>query len=999
MLEYKTTTPVCLIIFKRAELTQRLFDVVRQVQPPKLLVIADGPRLDRPEEEKKCKEVRKIIDTVDWDCEILKNYADRNLGLKHRVASGLDWVFETVEEAIILEDDCLPDVTFFRFCEELLKYYRYTEEVMVITGTNFFFGYQPTPDSYYFSRYIDCWGWATWRRAWQHFDFEMQEWPKLREQNWLEELFPEPQVVAQWKNIFEATYQGYINSWAYRWKFACWRRNGLTIVPEKNLVSNLGFNQEGTNTQLSSGLLDGIPNESMGFPLKHPTEVERNDWVDYLTQKIVFELNFSVLIPDLITTFWNWTESQIEEKHQTLIKGLKNSWNFKWLVSSFIDNKKREEINTMITTNTENSSKEIQSLLVAMLYAYPHQFPIQYYWSRIPQWLLPDYLKFSFMPPGLYQEVGEANQYLKYLECWMNYISSIIENNPYSEISQQILYYFQKSSNFHCLYQTDAKLKNLYTKRSKLIEKWCLLQGQSVDYTFAPRLPERAKIRLGILADNFGLKPDTFLSLPGYKNLNRDRFEIVLYSIQATGDRLERYCSGHADVGVQLPEDLPSTIKKIREEDLDILWINGTTTEEVNNLTLLANFRLARIQIIGSYSGLNPQISTIDYYLSGHLLELEKTDESTICLSGIGKTIDFGCEQRGIPSRSFDRETLGIANNALVYVYGGDNQAITPEVEETWVKILSEVPDSTLLLYSSVLRPVPKMLLAAWKQRLQMTLKQQNISEDRVVFVADVRSHTDIQALLKQADIYLSPYPYTDLVSLVEPLLTNLPVVVMEGKHSHTRLGAALLEEMEMSSWISKDETAYLEIAVALGKDFQLREQYSYQIQQAMQKTPCFLDSELYSSEIESRLVEVFENYQRSEIKENLRLGKINLIVFPDWSQPEDILLSDLAMALNAVMSHRQKDDMTLLVETSKINDEDADAAISAVIMGLLMEEDSDRVEGLEICLTGSLGFLQLKALYPQLQGRLSLEYESSIPELLSSVPTYSLEQFLETQF
>ncbi|MDJ1172668.1 hypothetical protein [Roseofilum capinflatum] len=999
MLEYKTTTPVCLIIFRRAKLTQRLFDVVRQVQPPKLLVIADGPRLDQPGEAQKCEETRKIIDTVDWDCEILKNYADQNLGLKHRVASGLDWVFETVEEAIILEDDCLPDITFFRFCEELLSHYRNTEEVMVITGTNFFFGYQPTPESYYFSRYIDCWGWATWRRAWQHFDFEMEEWPRLREKNWLQELFPEPQVVAQWTKIFEATYQGYINSWAYRWKFACWRRNGLTIVPEKNLVSNLGFNQEGTNTQLSNGLLDGIPYQSMMFPLKHPAQLECNNWVDYLTQKIVFELDFSILIPELMKTFSNFSESEIEESHKTIIKGLRNSWKIKILFSTFMDNKKREEINIMMTTNTENQSKEIQSLLVGMLYAYPHQLPIQYDWSRIPQWLLPDYLKFSFMPPGLYQEVGEANQYRNYLECWMNYISSIIESNPSSKISQQIVYYFQKLSNFRCLYQTDTNLNDLYIKRAKLMEYWCMLPGHSVDYTFAPRLPERSKIRLGILSGNFGLKPDTFLSLPAYKHLNRDRFEIALYSIQATGDRLERYCSGHADVGVQLPEDLPNTIQKIREEDLDILWIAGTTTEEVNYLSVLANFRLARIQILGSYSGLNPQIRNIDYYLSGDLLESEEINDSTINLSQIGQAIDFGCETWGIPSRSFDRETLGITGSSVVYIYGGESQAITPEVEKTWVKILKEVPDSILLLYSTVTRPVPKMLLAAWKQRLRMTLKQQDVSEERVIWVSDVNSHTDLQALLKQTDIYLSPYPYTDLISLVEPLLTNLPVVVMEGKHSHTRLGAALLEAMEMSSWIAQDETSYFEKAVALGTDFQLREQYGHQIQQAMQGMPHFLDSWSYSSEIESRLVEVFEKYQLSEIKQNLRLGQINLIIFPDWSQPEDILLSDLAMALKTVISHGQKDDMTLLVETNNVSDEDADAAISTVIMGLLIEDNIDQAEGLEICLTGSLGPLQLQALYPQLQGRLSLECESSIPKLLSSVSAYSLEEFLETQF
>ncbi|MFM7711944.1 MAG: glycosyltransferase family 2 protein, partial [Microcystis sp.] len=139
--------------------TARVFEAIRQAKPPKLLVVADGPRADRADDIEKCKAARAIIEGVDWDCEVLTNYSDVNLGCKNRVSSGLNWVFDTVEEAIILEDDCVPDPTFFRFCEELLEYYRHDQRIMVISGNNFQFGKKRTGYSYYFSVYTHCWGW------------------------------------------------------------------------------------------------------------------------------------------------------------------------------------------------------------------------------------------------------------------------------------------------------------------------------------------------------------------------------------------------------------------------------------------------------------------------------------------------------------------------------------------------------------------------------------------------------------------------------------------------------------------------------------------------------------------------------------------------------------------------------------------------------------------------------------------------------------------------
>jgi cephalosporin hydroxylase len=288
--EYSKTnqlkTPVCLMIFNRPDTTQQVFNVIRQVKPEKLLVIADGPRLDVVGEVEKCAATRAIINQVDWDCEVLTNYSEINLGCRHRVSSGLNWVFNTVEEAIILEDDCLPDVTFFRFCEELLERYRHDPKIMAISGNNFQFGDNDQQTSYYFSRYNHIWGWATWRRAWKLYDLEMKLWPSTRENKGLEKILENPKVVAYWSNIFQGAYEGF-NTWDYAWTFACWVHGGLTILPNVNLVSNIGFREDATHTTNESPLAN-LPTKPMSFPLQHPNVMMRNARSDNLTEAIMF---------------------------------------------------------------------------------------------------------------------------------------------------------------------------------------------------------------------------------------------------------------------------------------------------------------------------------------------------------------------------------------------------------------------------------------------------------------------------------------------------------------------------------------------------------------------------------------------------------------------------------------------------------------------------------------------------------------------------------------
>lgn len=262
-------TPVAFFIFNRVDTTNKVFEAIRFAKPTNLLVVADGPRTDIPDDIEKCSATRAIIDRVDWDCEILTNYSDVNLGCKHRVSSGLDWVFDMVEEAIILEDDCLPDPTFFRFCDELLNLYRDDERIMHIGGISFLCSSNNLEYSYYFSKYTQVWGWATWRRSWKYYDVEMKLWPLVRNSEWLSAIINEKKEAIVRTKIWDSTYNGECDSWAYQWLFAVLTQNGMSILPKVNLISNIGFSQEATHTKINpSGA--NLQKFSLTFPLIHP---------------------------------------------------------------------------------------------------------------------------------------------------------------------------------------------------------------------------------------------------------------------------------------------------------------------------------------------------------------------------------------------------------------------------------------------------------------------------------------------------------------------------------------------------------------------------------------------------------------------------------------------------------------------------------------------------------------------------------------------------------
>ncbi len=280
---------VAFIIFNRPDTTEKVFNEIAKAKTRKLFVIADGPRSDHPDDIEQCAASRANIDRVDWECEVLKNYSDVNLGCGLRPATGISWVFKQVDKAIILEDDCLPNPTFFRFCEELLEKYNNDEWIMQICGMNTQFEDKNISYSYYFSRITMTWGWATWSRAWQYYDMDIKLWPELCKTSWLLNILEDYQAVEFFKKIFDAAYinSSKVDYWDYQWSFTFWAQNGLSIMPNNNLISNIGFREDATHTHNTNSRWANIPIKEIIFPLKHPPFIVRNNEADqfYISQQ------------------------------------------------------------------------------------------------------------------------------------------------------------------------------------------------------------------------------------------------------------------------------------------------------------------------------------------------------------------------------------------------------------------------------------------------------------------------------------------------------------------------------------------------------------------------------------------------------------------------------------------------------------------------------------------------------------------------------------------
>jgi hypothetical protein len=236
--------PILLVIFNRPDLTLKIINRLREIRPRKIFIAADGPR--NQFEVELIEKTRKTIQYIDWECKIETNFQLSNLGCGRAVSTAISWFFEHNEFGVILEDDCLPDPSFFKFCSALLIKYLFDSEIMMIGGNNFLNNSLHINSTYFFSQYPHIWGWATWRRAWALYEFEIQDL----------DIFGNVILPKAYKTNRQRRYlfnhlklvrDGEIDTWDYQWTYAILKNKGLSITPSSNLVINLGFTNQATH--------------------------------------------------------------------------------------------------------------------------------------------------------------------------------------------------------------------------------------------------------------------------------------------------------------------------------------------------------------------------------------------------------------------------------------------------------------------------------------------------------------------------------------------------------------------------------------------------------------------------------------------------------------------------------------------------------------------------------------------------------------------------------
>lgn len=279
-------TAVALFVYNRPTQAEQTFAKIKAYRPLTLFVLSDGPK-DTDADRLNVAKTREIFTQIDWPCDVVYRYSKSNLGCRESITTGLTFIFDRVEECIILEDDCLPDLTFFDFCTALLERYRDNPEIMTIGGYQPIHDYLQNEDSYHYSKYPSTWGWATWRRAHQNFDPNLSSWVERNEYEWLLKFLGSDQYARYWSYMLSEAHKG-ADHWDYAWAYHCWKKNGLSIRPAVNLIKNIGFGPTATHTKETLHPFGQCNSSTMPLPLRHPTKVGISNQRESKIEELVF---------------------------------------------------------------------------------------------------------------------------------------------------------------------------------------------------------------------------------------------------------------------------------------------------------------------------------------------------------------------------------------------------------------------------------------------------------------------------------------------------------------------------------------------------------------------------------------------------------------------------------------------------------------------------------------------------------------------------------------
>jgi predicted O-linked N-acetylglucosamine transferase (SPINDLY family) len=501
-----------------------------------------------------------------------------------------------------------------------------------------------------------------------------------------------------------------------------------------------------------------------------------------------------------------------------------------------------------------------------MLYLPAHDFPRVVPMDAVPDWLRANYFAHMQAPPLIFFRKGEADACCDLMSQWTARLRDGVASDPFGENGYRLAQQFTETAQFHPLYFNFSNVHAAFRARAELLEMSLDAGEYELDWPFAPRAQPPARLKLGIVAVNFSAGAETFATLPVYRHLDRNRFEITLFAMEYNGSDMEKFCARQADKLIRLPAGLKAQARALREADLDLLYLGSNVTPTRHGLTLLALHRLARVQVAGVCSCVTTGMRNVDCYLSGTLSE-PATDaqshytEKLYGIDGPAHCYDFGDAGAAPPAEKLQRSDFGIPHDAIVFASGANFFKILPEIEDIWLRILAAVPGSRLVIYPFGPQWGGNYPVDSFMRRLHDALQRHGIDPQRVLVFKAAEKREEILQRLTLADIYLDSFPFSGATSLLDPLLAALPAVTLDGTSFRTLVGPAIMRSLGLAELVAADSEAYAALALRLARDAPYRAAIAAQTRAAMNNNPLIFDSRRYAVSAARAFEQMWQDY------------------------------------------------------------------------------------------------------------------------------------------
>jgi predicted O-linked N-acetylglucosamine transferase (SPINDLY family) len=505
----------------------------------------------------------------------------------------------------------------------------------------------------------------------------------------------------------------------------------------------------------------------------------------------------------------------------------------------------------------EDESFDYRPLLARMLCGPAHRGAMGIGVEKIPGWFLDDYLSYVLFAPPVFVEAGEAEVYRAHLLAWSRAIRELTRTRPGDRLTNKVAQFFAIRANYIPLYFSKSNTRELAENRAAIMEFVLTRSGAVIDTKFPKRSKPREKIKVGYVNAHFGAQTETHVTLPTLL-LDRSKFEICLFAVAGKPGPIEDYARSLADSFRLLPKNYQQQVKVLREAALDVVIIGTNVTAVSNAVALIALHRVAPLQLASYCSPVTTGMRHIDGYLTGTLndypgLQEHFTEKLHFC-EGPPGCLDYTVESPG-SGKTFDRASLGLADDDVVFVNAAACFKILPEMQETWAKILAAVPKSRLLLLPFNPNWSNAFPVKQFERTLTEACARHGVGRERFILAGSLPSRADVKALEQVADVYLDTSPFSGSISVIDPLELGLPLVVQEGATHRSRMASALLREIGLPELITTDEAAYIAFAVKLGTDVAYRQKTSAGIREKMAERPKFINPRAYGQGL-SKLLE-----------------------------------------------------------------------------------------------------------------------------------------------